>query len=524
MAGVISPVVLSRQQEERTLAEVLGSAAFHRSARMEKLLSYLCAEYFRGHSDVTEYKIGVDALGRRESFDPSTDAIVRVELHRLRRKLREYHEGEGSNSLVQLEIPAGTYIPAFSTVRRAPEETLEKASSSVVSVEVPVAPPAEMALTVVPVSISADRWRKPVLLAAAILVVAASAFVAYISYGRSKATPVFSAFAATTPQRIAAFPGGNAIRILCGSKMPHMDKAGQLWQSDGFYSGGAIGDRPRQFLSRTYDFTLYSHSREGATFSYDIPLEHGVYDLHLYFAETSYGPGTRSGGGEASRLFDVEYNGKILLSGFDILADAPGSGVADERVFKDVVPGQDGKVHLKFTGLRDHAMLDGIALIPSHPYRMNPLRLSTQDVSYTDSSGTVWAPDNYWTGGQKPFHVVPVGGTRNPMLYSTERYGNFSYSIPVAPGVYDVNVHVAETYWGSENAGGLNGERSFDILCNGVALERNINILKRSGPNRALVLHYTGLRPNAQGKLELSFLPVVNYATLCALEVINTGD
>ena len=59
----------------------------------------------------------------------------------------------------------------------------------------------------------------------------------------------------------------------------------------------------------------------------------------------------------------------------------------------------------------------------------------------------------------------------------------------------------------------------FDVFCNGVALSRGLDIVKEAGPGRALVKTYRGLRPNAQGKLIVSFVPDVNYASVNAVEV-----
>ena len=104
-------------EERRELTAVLSSAGFARSTRMEKLLSYLCERYFAGESDqIKEYNIGVEALGRRETFDPTADAIARVEVHRLRRKLREYYETEGAKHSLRISIPIGSYAPAFARV------------------------------------------------------------------------------------------------------------------------------------------------------------------------------------------------------------------------------------------------------------------------------------------------------------------------------------------------------------------------------------------------------------------------
>ncbi len=110
--------ITSTYEEAKTeLAAVLSSAAFVRSARMVSLLTYICSKYFAHESDgLKEYSIAVEVLGRPPSFDPATDASARVEVHRLRRKLREYYEGEGASHSVQIAIPAGSYTPVFSHV------------------------------------------------------------------------------------------------------------------------------------------------------------------------------------------------------------------------------------------------------------------------------------------------------------------------------------------------------------------------------------------------------------------------
>jgi hypothetical protein len=61
-------------------------------------------------------------------------------------------------------------------------------------------------------------------------------------------------------------------------------------------------------------------------------------------------------------------------------------------------------------------------------------------------------------------------------------------------------------------------------LCNGTALARSYDILKDGGMNRAVMKTFHGLTPNAQGKLVVSFVPVRNYASLYALEVVDESQ
>ena len=148
---------------------------------------------------------------------------------------------------------------------------------------------------------------------------------------------------------------------------------------------------------------------------------------------------------------------------------------------------------------------------------LNPVRVWVQEEKvFTDSRKQIWMPDRFWTGGQAGIGSAFVDGTQDPGLYSKERYGNFTYAIPVDSGRYAVTLHFAETYWGLDNPGGGGvGTRVFDVFCNGVALLHNFDIHKEAGSSQAL---------NAQGKLLLSFVPVVNYASIRAIEVVDESQ
>jgi hypothetical protein len=122
--------------------------------------------------------------------------------------------------------------------------------------------------------------------------------------------------------------------------------------------------------------------------------------------------------------------------------------------------------------------------------------------------------------------VKPVLGTPDPQIYKGERFGNFTYAIPVADGRYRVTLAFAETWFGaSKPAGGGAGMRAFDVYSNGSALLRNFDIFKEAGgADRAVNKTFAGLQPNAQGKLVFSFVPIRNYACVNAIEVVDEAD
>jgi len=198
--------------------------------------------------------------------------------------------------------------------------------------------------------------------------------------------------------------------------------------------------------------------------------------------------------------------------------------VAVVKVFKDVAPASDGFVHVAFAKATNEPFVNAIELTPGLPGKLSPIRLVAQPPGYTDSKGQVWMSDRLAFGGQVVARTADVIGAANPQLYAGERFGNFSYTIPVTPAKYTVTLYMAERWLGPGQPGGQagKGSRVFDILCNGVFLERNFDVYSRAGgPNQALTRTYRSIEPNHQGNIVLSFVPIKNFPMVSALEVIQ---
>ena len=92
------------------LARILRSPLFTGAPSLSRFLSYLVELSLAGNSNgLTEYSLGVDVFDRGESFDPTTDTIVRVQARRLRSKLEQYYKTEGIEDPVVVELPRGQY-------------------------------------------------------------------------------------------------------------------------------------------------------------------------------------------------------------------------------------------------------------------------------------------------------------------------------------------------------------------------------------------------------------------------------
>jgi hypothetical protein len=272
------------------------------------------------------------------------------------------------------------------------------------------------------------------------------------------------------------------------------------------------------------DPEFYRSSRQGE-FRYDIPLRKGVYELRLHFAETTYGPESTGTGGEGNRIMSVRANGATLLSGFDIAADAGASRTADVKVFPNIEPAADGKLHLEFRGEGGaQAELSAIEITPGVRGQLKPVRLLARQGPYYSNDSQWWSPDSYFEGGQIASYAAPVSGTDDPELYQTERWGNFSYAIPVAPGKYGIWLHFAARH--SEGISspsiedGAHAVHRFNVFCNGRVLLQGFDLPDEAKQADIVIRKFSGLEPSAQGKLVLSFVPIEGYASVTGIEVL----
>ena len=122
-------------------------------------------------------------------------------------------------------------------------------------------------------------------------------------------------------------------------------------------------------------------------------------------------------------------------------------------------------------------------------------------------------------------YAAPVNGTDDPELYETERWGNFTYAIPVSPGKYTVTLYFAARHGEWDQSSSPDGDKVpvahiFNVFSNGSTLLNNFNLAFEARRTDVVIRKAPGLEPNAQGKLLLSFVPVQGYATVSGIEVL----
>ena len=138
-----------------------------------------------------------------------------------------------------------------------------------------------------------------------------------------------------------------------------------------------------------------------------------------------------------------------------------------------------------------------------------PPPASTVDVNsggsaFTASDGSAFSADQYFSSGSTYSTSHAISGTTDDALYQNERWGTFSYSIPVVNGTYDVRFYFAEIYWGGVSSN-CAGKRVFsmDILDTPTKPDiANLDICAQVVPWAALVKTVTGVQVS-DGRLDI---------------------
>ena len=494
---------------------LLASGVFDRSPSQERLFLYLCEKYFAGLSaELKEYTVATEVLGKSADFDPKDDSIVRVEMHRLRKRLREYYAGRGSGDPVKVILPEKSYELEF-----------QFENSLLPVIEVPrvrLAAPRNWTL-----------WAAAVALSGALLLMGYSYWrLAPGKHGGAKAGGEGSTWTGGAAasggeaggggaaNRAAPVPKGKEVRILCGrAEMRYTDQYGHAWEGDRFFTGG----EPMLLESGAnmvgYDANILGGLRQGV-FRYRIPLDAGVYEVTMVFAEPTLAPSASIAPQEETREFGVWINKRQVLSAFDVKDAVGGYNVAHFRVYKDVEPGADGMVELEFGRGTQRAFVNAILIRPGVRGKMRPVRIVARRQAFVDAHQNLWEADQYFQGGRTISRPVPPAGVPNSWLYVGERHGTFTYTIPVAEGQYGATLYFWESWWGNGRQGGGGvGSRVFDVFCNFRPLLENFDVLGSTEPPNVARKTFHGLTPDGQGQLRFSFVPRANRAMVNAIEV-----
>jgi Malectin domain len=320
-------------------------------------------------------------------------------------------------------------------------------------------------------------------------------------------------------------PLPNGIKISAGGAAPFV--------ADQNFSGGATSGTGSAIdlsgVTNPAPMSVYQHNRFG-TFSYGVgglPTS-GSYTVRLHFAESFW---TTKG----SRIFNVVLNGTTVLPNFDILAQ-PGAAPNKAIVEQFSVPSNSsGQVNIQFNTVKDNAQVNGIEINPSTS-SASPSPSASPSASASSSPPPPPATLQINAGGPavSPFvadeffsasatasvtNTIDLSGVTNPApmsVYQSNRYGNFTYTIPgyTAGSSHTVRLDFAEEYWT------IAGSRIFNVLINGNQVLSNFDILAQPGAAeyKAVNEQFT-TTANSSGQIVIQFVTVKDNAQVNGIEI-----
>lgn len=159
-----------------------------------------------------------------------------------------------------------------------------------------------------------------------------------------------------------------------------------------------------------------------------------------------------------------------------------------------------------------------------------PVRINCGGNTFVDPSGNTWMADTdmgtFSAGTRTSFTRAAITNTDKVMIYRSERYSvdhssPMTYNIPLANGLYDVHLHMAETYSGVING----GRRIFDVYMEESLVFKNLNVLESAAGegNNATVLTQTDVEVS-DSVLTIDFTHVIQNPKINAIEVIAAAS
>lgn len=106
----------------RASEAILASAQFAGAPLMCRLLRFLVAKATSGdRRDTSEYAIGIEVFDRKPSqYSTAEDPSVRVQVGRLRKRLKNYYATLTAPPEIEISIPLGSYMPVIRRLSAGP--------------------------------------------------------------------------------------------------------------------------------------------------------------------------------------------------------------------------------------------------------------------------------------------------------------------------------------------------------------------------------------------------------------------
>jgi hypothetical protein len=141
------------------------------------------------------------------------------------------------------------------------------------------------------------------------------------------------------------------------------------------------------------------------------------------------------------------------------------------------------------------------------------------------AAASPFVADTDFSGGTtaSTSQAINTSGVTNPApqaVYQSNRYGNFTYTIPglTAGSAYTVRLHFAEEYWTAA------GQRTFNVSINGSQVLTNFDIFAAAGAEYKAVVEQFSATASSSGAITIQFTTVKDNAQVNGIEVLAGGS
>lgn len=262
---------------------------------------------------------------------------------------------------------------------------------------------------------------------------------------------------------------------------------------------------------------LFQTERNGAKFSYNIPVDNGKYTVVTHHNELWFGkrgPSARAG----RRVFDIAIEGELKEKGLDFFLKNNNQPLT--LVFEEIIV-TDGMLTIDFNATTDRASISGLSIYGVEKKEDFSLFVNT------GSNGSQTLGSNVFEAEQEIGNIFSTKSSTylntracNEPLFHSERFGNvLEYSIPVPNGVYTVHTFHNELWFGKGGPAAREGQRVYDISLEGNIVKQNFDLFKESN-NHSTQLTFNRIEVK-DGILNLSLQAKANNASICGIAIVS---
>lgn len=110
------PPAIESQAVLLQVDRMLKSRHFRNSRRYPAFLAHIVRRTLDGDLDSLKERIlGIEVFKRPMDYDTGADPVVRITAGEVRKRIALYYHDEGTEQELRIELPAGSYVPVFST-------------------------------------------------------------------------------------------------------------------------------------------------------------------------------------------------------------------------------------------------------------------------------------------------------------------------------------------------------------------------------------------------------------------------